>query len=72
MAVRVVCHRLPCVILADGTPCEECRRADPVSGPLISTAEVARAKGIAILDREGQDWQPVTAEIPADKKYDAR
>lgn len=67
MSVRVVCSRFPCVILADGSPCEECRPADPVSGPLISTPEVARAKGTAILDRKGQDWQPVTAEIPADK-----
>ncbi len=66
MSVRVVVYRTPCVILADGSPCDECRPADTVSSPLISTPEVARANGMAILDESGQDWQPVSAEIPAD------
>lgn len=67
MSERVICHRLPCVILSDGSPCAECRPADPVSSPLLSSTEAKRAKGTAILDREGQDWQPVSAEIAADK-----
>lgn len=64
--IRVVCSRLPCVILNDGMPCEACRQAPVVSSPLISTNDMARAKGLAILDRLGQNWQPVSAEIPAD------
>jgi hypothetical protein len=66
MSVRVVCYRKPCTVSPDGTPGPDCRPADPVSSPLISTPEVARARGTAILDSEGQDWQPLTAEIPAD------
>ena len=65
MSVRVVCHRLPCVILADGSPCAECRPADSVSAPLLTTPEAKKAKGTAILDRSGQSWKPVSAEIPA-------
>lgn len=64
--MSVVCHRLPCVILNDGTPCEACRQAPVVSNPLLSTPEAKRAMGTAILDSLGQDWQPISAEIPAD------
>lgn len=63
---RVVCYRSPCAILADGLPCDKCRQAPVVSDPLLSTPEAKRARGTAILDNLGQDWQPTSAEIPAD------
>lgn len=66
MSIHVRLYRPPCVLLQDGSPCVACRPAPPVSDPLISTDQVAIARGRAILDRDGYQWRTVNGTIPAD------